>query len=684
MNHTAEPVELAEFPSWRDQIAAWQQRLAAVDWRPWAIVGLAAALRFFLLGIKPPHFDEGINGWFVDQMVKNGFYRYDPTNYHGPLHFYVLFIFQTLFGRNVWALRLPVVIVSISCVWLCLKFEPLVGRRVSWWAAVAMAVSPGFVFYGRYSIHEVWMLLSSMLLVLGLLGVWRFGTRGYIWCAGMGLIGMILTKETYVIHASCAALAALATWITTWLPQPYRPKRGGKRPIGQDLVLLLSGLTILAFLMPWAEMGDLTAAGPHLNRLGSAGNGIWIVVLAAAAAIVGSFVVKKNRFLGPVAGAVQFLTIIYMSGHLPEESEFRIGGHLSLIFSLGMMVTVLIPENRTYSWKKPEGLPDARPARQQWDYIDLAVIIAVGVILIVTFYSGTFLNWSGLKGLYQAYEAWIQTGQAGKSGHEKPWGYWLKLIARYEWPVLIGLVISFCCQFFKNINLRYLAIYGVGTLVAYSIVRYKTPWCIISIVWPFLFVFGAAGTLVPKFRQRAVETAMVVFVAISLLFSVWLNYFRCSTFASDDWDKSKSLPENIVMFFSSEPYVYVQTYNDIFKLTRPVLSLAHREPAFYQMVGHIIRTSSYPLPWILDDFPNVGYYEHDNVPGKLDADFLLVQQDRIEEVEAKLQKSYFTEPLTVRPYQDTSKLYLDANRFKDFFPGRQPEFHGKAPAPGPG
>ena len=46
--------------------------------------------------MKPPHFDEGINGWFVDQMMKNGFYRYDPTNYHGPLHFYVLFLSQTL------------------------------------------------------------------------------------------------------------------------------------------------------------------------------------------------------------------------------------------------------------------------------------------------------------------------------------------------------------------------------------------------------------------------------------------------------------------------------------------------------------------------------------------------------------------------------------------------------------
>ena len=91
----------------------------------------------------------------------------------------------------------------------------------------------------------------------------------------------------------------------------------------------------------------------------------------------------------------------------------------------------------------------------------------------------------------------------------------------------------------------------------------------------------------------------------------------------------------------------------------------------------MVRTSSYPLPWILDDFRNVGYYEHDSIPAKLDADFLLVQQDRIKEVEDKLQNAYFTEPLTIRPYQDTSKVYFDAKRFKDFFLGRQPDFKGK-------
>src|SRR6059058_43147 len=256
---------LADFPMLRNQLDALRTRLAETGWTPWLILGLAVFLRFFLLGIKPPHFDEGINGWFVDQMVKNGFYRYDPTNYHGPLHFYVLLLSQTLLGRNVWALRLPVVLVSVSCVWLALKFEPLIGRSASRIAALAMAVSPGFIFYGRYSIHEVWLVLFSMMFILGLLGLWKFGTTNYLWWAGMGAAGMILTKETYIIHFACAALAIPVVMVSS-----------------------------------------------ALNRL-----------------------------------------------------------------------------------------PDVRPARQTWTYLDLAMVTGVGIAVVVFFYSGTFLNWSGVKGLYQ-------------------------------------------------------------------------------------------------------------------------------------------------------------------------------------------------------------------------------------------------------------------------------------------
>lgn len=525
---------LADLPALRTWLDAWREKVAETGYAPWLILALAVFLRFFLLGIKPPHFDEGINGWFVDQMVKNGFYRYDPTNYHGPLHFYVLFLSQTLLGRNIWALRLPVVVISCAGVWLTLKFETVVGRTVSRVAALAMAVSPAFVFYGRYSIHEAWMLFFSMLFIFGGLNLWKFGTRNYLWCTGMGLAGMILTKETYIIHVICALIAAGVCF-------------------------------------------------------------------------------ASHKF-------------------------------------------------------KP--LDDAGRARQSWDILDLAMVIATGVALIVFFYSGTFFHWTGLRGLYEAYQPWFATGNEGH-GHEKPWYYWLKIMAPsfdfsradclgYELPALAGLALCLLGPWIKNLAVRYLAIYGVGTFAVYSYVRYKTPWCIISIIWPFLFVFAAAITVVSDRYRKLISYISAALIAISLVSSVWLNYFHCTT--------------------DTEPYVYVQTYNDIFKLTDPLLSLAHRDPIFYQLTGHIIRTSAYPLPWILDDFPKIGYYEHTNSPGNFDADFLLVEEDRVQEVEGKLHDSYYTEPLRIRASQDTSTLFFNARVFRGFFPGRAPNFVGKPAA----
>jgi hypothetical protein len=42
-----------------------------------------------------------------------------------------------------------------------------------------------------------------------------------------------------------------------------------------------------------------------------------------------------------------------------------------------------------------------------------------------------------------------------------------------------------------------------------------------------------------------------------------------------------------------------------------------------------------------------------------------------------LRGSYYTMPLRIRPYQDTSKLYLNARTFRDFFPGKVPDFAGR-------
>ncbi len=160
------------------------------------------------MDLKPPHFDEGINGWFADRVKEQGFYAYDPTNYHGPLFFYILFLAQNFFGRSLWVLRIPAVLASIMTVWLAFRFEPFLGKSAARWGALTLACSPAMVFYGRYAIHESWVAASLMILVLGLFGLWSLGDRRSLFLTLSGMTLLILLKETAVIHFTSLFLTA--------------------------------------------------------------------------------------------------------------------------------------------------------------------------------------------------------------------------------------------------------------------------------------------------------------------------------------------------------------------------------------------------------------------------------------------------------------------------------------------
>jgi uncharacterized protein (TIGR03663 family) len=496
------------------------------QWPAIAILIVAAAARLTLLGMKPPHFDEGVNGWFVDQMTHTGFYHYDPTNYHGPFHFYVLFIAQTLLGRHIWALRLPLALMSLAAVGLTIRFDRFIGRGAALWAAAAMAISPGCVFYGRYAIHEYWLVFSLMLCAWGLAGLWKWGERRYLWAVWIGVTGAVLTKETYVIHFAACALTLPCVWV-------------------------------LGKATPAAEPGP------------------------------------------------------------------------------------------------------APP--QEWTWRDMGICAAIFVGCVAFFYSGGFMDLPGLKGLYQCFGAWAQTGKVG-NGHEKPWYYWLKLCGRYEWPSCVGLLVAALTVLPRTPRfIRALAIYGVGTLVAYSIIHYKTPWCIVSLTWPFLLLFGYGVDLAIRKNGTPVGVLAATVLAANLCDMVALNYFHFTD--------------------AKEPYVYVQTFEDVNDLMNPLNTLVARNPANYQMTGYILMESYHPLPWLLGDYPNIGYYDNDTKTPTPDADFLMVDESRIDDVENTLRDSYFTKMLTLRDAEDPAKLYLSVKKFQSVFPGRKPDFVPAKEAP---
>ena len=489
--------------------------------QPLFIVGVALVLRLLWLGMKPAHFDEGVNGWFIDQMTRTGLYRYDPANYHGPFHFYILYFAQTLLGRTEWALRLPLVLANVATVWMILQYHRFVPRRVTVWAAWAMAVSPGMLFYSRYAIHEAWMVLGMVTAFWGVAELWKYRTRNGLWAASMGATLMVLTKETYIMH-------------------------------------------LVAF--------------------------------------------------GLACGTLKLLETVS-----PSQ-------------------------------------PATRAPARQWGWNDLAAALATGAAALIFFYSGGFLDFSILSGMVETYARWIHTGVSGESGHDKPWHYWLELTAQFEWPALAGMAFSlWALSPGMNRLLRLLAIYGGGVFVAYSLVSYKTPWCIISILWPFFFLFGAAAE---AFRRPAVRWGAAALLAAGFWQAADLNYRRPTD------------PDH--------PYVYVQTYPDVALLTEPLKALRRIDPTSLHMSGHIILSSYHPLPWLLGEYTAVGYYdEEDHYPSRMDAGFLVVEESRVDRVEAALRESYFVIPFRLRSGMDDARIYLNAQRFAPVFPGREPEFEEK-------
>ena len=172
----------------------------------------ACILRFTLMDNKPIHFDESINMWFVKRIWEEGFFTYDPTNYHGPLYFYLVHLAQVFTTYDFLSTRWVASLFSVLTL-VILWWGPVAQRAAFRWAAVFLLFSPAMAFYGRSGIHESTFVFFQ---VLGFLS-FHYWTQGELkkfwWTFAAGLLGMMALKETFVI----LILAMIPTLGLSWI-----------------------------------------------------------------------------------------------------------------------------------------------------------------------------------------------------------------------------------------------------------------------------------------------------------------------------------------------------------------------------------------------------------------------------------------------------------------------------------
>jgi len=134
-----------------------------------AVTAISVFWRFWQLELKPLHHDEGVNSHFLLTLFREGVYKYDPANYHGPDLYYVTLAFTKMFGLNTISVRSSVAIFGVLTVVLAFFLKNYIGKVGSLTAALFIALSPGMVYISRYFIHEILFVFFSFGIVIGVL-----------------------------------------------------------------------------------------------------------------------------------------------------------------------------------------------------------------------------------------------------------------------------------------------------------------------------------------------------------------------------------------------------------------------------------------------------------------------------------------------------------------------------------
>ena len=279
--------------------------------------------------------------------------------------------------------------------------------------------------------------------------------------------------------------------------------------------------------------------------------------------------------------------------------------------------------------------------------LHVAASAGAALAVAILFYSSFFRNPAGFFDSFRAFSTYIGRG-VGPGPHTQPWDYYLRLLAFSPSGGLVwteGLILAlalvglFAVVRQPSVGFwpKYVALYSAITAVAFSVIRYKTPWNLLPFYVGFVLLAGLGTAAL--FRALSSRAARGL-VAVVLLAAAWQlgTQNRRANF------RYFADPRN--------PYVYVHTSPDFLNLARRIAELAAVHPDHAQMLVKVIANPSdqWPLPWYLRHMTRVGYWKQADVAGRLDGvPVIIASQENAPGVAEALGDRYVSEFYGLRP-----------------------------------
>lgn len=369
-----------------------------------AIITLAAILRFVQLETIPAvNADEAALGYNAFSLLKTGkdefgtpwpllFRSFD--DYKPGIYVYILLPFVKFLGLNVWAVRLPGVLLSIVCVGMMYPFTKLIlGKNyphretISLIAAFVLATNPWHIHFSRGAWETQ---VSTTFLLIGIYGLIR-GLNKFIWQI-IGVSFMVLSLYTYHSMRVVVPLIALVYTIT-YFKKHFNKLKYSLISVGVGLFLLIpftiqlfspQGISRAQGVSIFADSGPIWRAN-ELRSFHQIPSPIWVKLLHNKATAYG--LTFGQNYLSHFDG-----NFLFLNGDEIQRNKVPYFGQMLLI-TLPFVIIGIIPlikkkirqKAMLVSWLFIAPIPAAltfqspHAVRAYSLTIPLSIIIALGI-----------------------------------------------------------------------------------------------------------------------------------------------------------------------------------------------------------------------------------------------------------------------------------------------------------------
>ena len=182
---------------------------------------------------------------------------------------------------------------------------------------------------------------------------------------------------------------------------------------------------------------------------------------------------------------------------------------------------------------------------------------------------------------------------------------------------------------------QFLALYTVLMTVIYSVIPYKTPWCMLGFLHGMILMAGIGAVALYRHLPHRLLKSVWAVLLIAGAGHLGIQAYRSSFVFDTD---------------TRNPYVYAQTSKNLLKLVERAEQIADVHPAGHDMLIKIMVPGSdyWPLPWYLRRFSQVGYWEV--VPDEPEAAIIIAGPELETQLDSTLHDSYQKEYFGLRPH----------------------------------